>query len=163
VVVSNGAYSQTNPVIQYGNWSVTFTGAPKPGDTFYVNPTRAPNAPASTFNGQQSEASSLSDNQNIALMAAVATNQSYFGNNLTLQQSYTSVVNDIGAKLSQAQTAQTTQQAVLTQAQSARDEVSGVNLDTELANLLKYQQAYQASSKIVSTAMQLFDYLIQEL
>jgi len=76
---------------------------------------------------------------------------------------YTAAVNDIGAKLSQAQTAQTTQKAVLTQAQSARDSVSGVNLDNELANMIKYQQAYQASSKIVSTAMQLFDYLIQAI
>jgi len=163
IVVTNGKYDQSNPVIQYGNWKVTLTGAPRPNDTFYVNPTKAPNQPSSDANGQQNAASALSDNSNIVQLSAIASNQEYFGNNLTLQQSYTAAVNDIGAKLAQAQTAQTTQQSVLTQAQTARDQVSGVNLDSELANMIKYQQAYQASSKIVSTAMQLFDYLITNI
>lgn len=163
VVVSNGTFNPSNPTISYGNWSTTFTGTPQPNDTYYVNPTQGPNASVSYTNGEQNAATSLSDNSNIAQMAAVASNTTYFGNNQTLEQAYTATVNDIGAKLSQAQTAQTTQQAVLTQAQSARDQVSGVNMDTELANMIKYQQAYQASSKIVSTAMTLFDYLIQNI
>jgi flagellar hook-associated protein 1 FlgK len=39
--------------------------------------------------------------------------------------------------------------------------VSGVNLDEEAAHLLQYQQAYQASAKIVSTAQSIFDTLLQ--
>ena len=148
-VVSGATFDPTNPTISYGDWTATLSGTPKPGDSFSLSPTDSTNA--------------SNDNSNVQQFSLVASNQNYFGNNMTLSQAYTATVNDIGAKLSQAQTAQTTQKAVLTQAQSARDSVSGVNLDNELANMLKYQQAYQASSKIVSTAMQLFDYLIQAL
>ena len=43
---------------------------------------------------------------------------------------------------------------------AARDAVSGVNLDEEAANMLKYQQAYQAAAQIIAAANQMFDTLI---
>jgi flagellar hook-associated protein 1 FlgK len=46
------------------------------------------------------------------------------------------------------------------QAQAARDSVSGVNLDEEASNLLRYQQAYQASGKVMQVASELFDVLL---
>jgi flagellar hook-associated protein 1 FlgK len=49
---------------------------------------------------------------------------------------------------------------VLTNADSAQQGVSGVNLDEEAANLLKYQQAYQAASKVIATAGTLFDQIL---
>ena len=52
------------------------------------------------------------------------------------------------------------QEAILTQARGARDAVSGVNLDEEAANLLKYQQAYQAAGKVIATANALFDEIL---
>jgi flagellar hook-associated protein 1 FlgK len=49
---------------------------------------------------------------------------------------------------------------VLQQAQTARDSVSGVNLDEEAANLIKYQQAYQAAAQVMTTVAKLFDTLL---
>jgi flagellar hook-associated protein 1 len=49
---------------------------------------------------------------------------------------------------------------LLSQAQSARDSLSGVNLDEEAANMLKFQQAYQASSKILQIGNTLFDTIL---
>ena len=47
------------------------------------------------------------------------------------------------------------------QAVRAKDEKSGVNLDEEAANLIRYQQAYQASARLMQTANQLFDALLR--
>jgi flagellar hook-associated protein FlgK len=47
------------------------------------------------------------------------------------------------------------------QAVSARDQVSGVSLDAEAADLIRFQQAYQASAKILQVASQLFDSILQ--
>jgi hypothetical protein len=46
------------------------------------------------------------------------------------------------------------------QAEENRDKVSGVNLDEEAANLIRFQQAYQASAKVMQVASQLFDAMI---
>jgi flagellar hook-associated protein 1 FlgK len=44
---------------------------------------------------------------------------------------------------------------------TARDQVSGVSLDQEAADLVRYQQAYQAAAKILQVASQLFDSVLQ--
>ena len=53
--------------------------------------------------------------------------------------------------------------AILTQAKASRDSLSGVQLDEEAANLVKYQQYYTASSQIIKAAQQMFDTLIGSL
>jgi flagellar hook-associated protein 1 FlgK len=50
---------------------------------------------------------------------------------------------------------------VYNQAESARDKVSGVNLDEEAADLIRFQQAYQAAAKILQVSSQLFDSVLQ--
>jgi flagellar hook-associated protein FlgK len=63
-----------------------------------------------------------------------------------------------------AQQAKITQQALTVvneQAQSARDKVSGVNLDDEAADLIRFQQAYQAAAKALQISGQLFDSIVQ--
>ena len=50
---------------------------------------------------------------------------------------------------------------VFDQAESARDSISGVNLDEEAADLIRYQQAYQAAAKILQISSQLFDSVLQ--
>jgi flagellar hook-associated protein FlgK len=50
---------------------------------------------------------------------------------------------------------------VYDQAVQAKDQRSGVNLDEEAANLIRYQQAYQASARLMQTANQMFDALLR--
>jgi len=52
------------------------------------------------------------------------------------------------------------QGALLSQTEALQQSESGVNLDEEAANLLRYQQAYQAASKVIQTASQMFDALL---
>ncbi|MFN4063344.1 MAG: flagellar basal body rod C-terminal domain-containing protein, partial [Parazoarcus communis] len=56
-----------------------------------------------------------------------------------------------------AQVNEATQKALLSQASDARDSLSGVNLDEEAANLVRYQQAYQAAGRVMSIAQRMFD------
>ena len=66
----------------------------------------------------------------------------------------------VGSKASNANLTADTAQALFTQAYNRNQATSGVNLDEEAANLLKYQQAYQAASQIISTANTLFDTIL---
>jgi flagellar hook-associated protein 1 FlgK len=66
----------------------------------------------------------------------------------------------VGLKANQASTNLTSQQALLSSATSQQQSVSGVNLDEEAMNLMKYQQAYQASAKVMQTANSLFSSLL---
>ena len=79
---------------------------------------------------------------------------------MTLGASWTSVVSQVGLKANQASTNLTSQQALLSSATSQQQSVSGVNLDEEAMNLMKYQQAYQASAKVMQTANSLFSSLL---
>jgi flagellar hook-associated protein 1 FlgK len=66
----------------------------------------------------------------------------------------------VGSKASNANLTANTAQALFTQAYNRNQSTSGVNLDEEAANLLKFQQAYQAASQIISTANTIFDTIL---
>ena len=68
---------------------------------------------------------------------------------------------DVATRGQTAQTNATAQSDRLTEAQSRKSQVSGVNLDAELSNMVTYQQAYSAGAHIMSVAQSLFDALLQ--
>jgi flagellar hook-associated protein 1 FlgK len=83
------------------------------------------------------------------------------GGGKTLAAAYIDNVNDLGNIARQATIAQSALQVVFDQAESSRDSISGVNLDEEAADLIRYQQAYQAAAKILQISSQLFDSVLQ--
>ena len=80
---------------------------------------------------------------------------------MTLSDNYIGQVNSVGNVSQQATITKQALTVVNDQAIAARDAVSGVNLDTEAASLIKYQQAYQAAAKAMQIAGQLFDTIVQ--
>ena len=82
---------------------------------------------------------------------------------ISLTDAYGKLVSGVGAKAAQAKTDSDATTAILTQAKGARDSLSGVDLDEESANLVKYQQYYTASSQIIKAAQQIFSTLINSL
>ncbi len=74
--------------------------------------------------------------------------------------SWFKVVADVGTGTKQAELNMLAQNRVLDQAISTREAVSGVNLDDEAANLIRFQQAYQAAAQLISVANSLFDTLL---
>ncbi len=78
----------------------------------------------------------------------------------TFSQSLAIATADIGSKASSAELIANTAEALFTQAYNRNQSTSGVNLDEEAANMIKFQQAYQASSRIISVANTIFDTLL---
>jgi flagellar hook-associated protein 1 FlgK len=69
-------------------------------------------------------------------------------------------VSDVGIQVSEWTYTQKADSAVLSNLEGQRNEISGVNLDEEAANLLKYQQLYSASTKVLQTGNQMFNSLL---
>ncbi len=69
----------------------------------------------------------------------------------TADQAYKAFVSGIGSDVQSAQNAQQTSQSLLSAIGNQRQSISGVSLDEEMTNLIQYQQAYQASARVMST------------
>jgi flagellar hook-associated protein 1 FlgK len=88
------------------------------------------------------------------------SSKSLNGGTETLTSSYAGYINTIGNTTNQLKATSSAQTALLTQATSAQQSVQGVNLNEEAANLIQYQQLYQANSKVIQTAATLFQSLL---
>jgi flagellar hook-associated protein 1 FlgK len=101
----------------------------------------------------------VSDNSNALLLSGLQTQTTIAGNN-TYQGAYGQLVAEVGVSTHQAEVTRDAQDVLLRQAIAKREEISGVNLDEEAADLLRYQQAYQAAAQVISTVDNLFQELI---
>lgn len=130
--------------ISYNGWTVQISGTPAAGDVFTISANSA----------------GVSDNRNALLLAGLQTGKTLAGGSASYQSAYAQIVSDVGNKTREIQVTATAQESVLKQAEDAQQSLSGVNLDEEAANLLRYQQAYQASGKMIEIASKLFDTLL---
>ncbi|MBE9610763.1 flagellar hook-associated protein FlgK [Chitinilyticum piscinae] len=131
--------------LRYNGWSMKLDGQPAAGDIVNVSA----NPPTAT-----------ADNRNALALAGLQTTKILSGNTATYQEAYGQMVSTIGTQTNEAEIMAKAQGTVLNEAVKARDSVSGVNLDEEAANLLRYQQAYQASSKVIQIAQQAFQEIL---
>jgi flagellar hook-associated protein 1 FlgK len=130
--------------INYGGASFTITGTPVNGDTF----TLAQNTNAPT------------DNRNALLLAGLQTQNTMQGGTSNYVGVYGQLVSQVGNQTNNLNVTSTAQTTLLNNTIAAQQSVSGVNLDEEAANLLRYQQAYQAAGKAMQVASTLFDTLL---
>ena len=128
----------------YGNASFTFSGVPQDGDTFTI----------------ANNTSGSGDNRNALLLASLQTDGSLLNSTANYQDVFTGTIGGVGIQVRQAEAAFSTQEALRDQAEQSLNAIAGVNLDEEAANLLRFQQAYQASAQVISTANELFQSLI---
>ncbi|MGV2293589.1 flagellar hook-associated protein FlgK [Trinickia sp. YCB016] len=137
------AYTSGNK-ISINGVAFTISGTPANGDTFTI----APNT------------GGTNDGSNALAMSNLVSNSVLSNGTATLTGAYANYVNNIGNAASTLQSASKTQSALVTQITSAQQSVSGVNLDEEAANLMQYQQLYQANSKVIQTANSMFSTLL---
>lgn len=128
----------------YTGYTVSISGTPAAGDVFTVG-----------YN-----TSGTSDNRNALKLNALQTTKTV-GAAQTLEDSYGSLIEDVGARTSQARIGQESGQSVLDASTRRRDNVSAVNLDEEAAKLIQFEQAYNATAQLVGVARTLFDTLLQ--
>jgi flagellar hook-associated protein 1 FlgK len=98
-------------------------------------------------------------NGNIVALANLANQNLLSGQ--TFGNYYSALVTSVGSRSQEAQAAAQAAQAVLRQTQNAQQSLSGVNLDQQAADLVGYQQAYQAAAKVIATAQTLFQSLLE--
>ncbi len=123
--------------------NATISGVPADGDSFIVRP-----------------GSNVGDNSNALALASLQTKNTLIGGSTSYQGAYSQLVSLIGNKTHELDVTRTAEANQLTAQQQAQQSESGVNLDEEAANIMRYQQAYQAAAKVMQTASKLFDTLL---
>ena len=149
---STGAPIPPAPATQYtAAFSMTIAGSPSNG---------------AGINVSLSQPGSL-DNRNGTALAGLQTAQTVdtgsASKGISLNDAYGKLVEGVGSKAAQGKLDSAATSAILANAKGARDSLSGVDLDEETGNLVKYQQYYTASSQIIKAAQQIFSTLINSI
>ncbi|MWK54482.1 flagellar hook-associated protein FlgK [Pseudomonas otitidis] len=127
-------------------YEFTLSGIPQSGDSFTL-----------AFNTK-----GTADNRNGLALVGLQTKQTVNigATSATYNDSYSALVEKVGALTSQVRVNAAASEAVQTQAQDSRDSLSGVSLDEEAASLIRFQQYYNANAQVIQVARALFDTLI---
>jgi len=134
----------TGSTIEHNGWTVSFDGVIQANDKFSV----------------RGNAYQAGDNRNLLNIIDLQSNKDIFSGRGDFTEVYTDIIGNLGNSVVQSAVSRDAQQIIVDQAQSKRDETSAVSLDEEAANLLRFQQAYQASAQVISTANKLFDTIL---
>ncbi|WIO73456.1 flagellar hook-associated protein FlgK [Porticoccaceae bacterium LTM1] len=129
----------------YGDATFSVSGVPAAGDRIVI----------SNNNG------GIGDNSNALKLAGLQTTKFMDGGSASVGDMYGRTVAKVGVRTNQAKVNLTTEEGLLNNAVEAQRGISGVNLDEEAANLMRYQQAYQAVAQIISAADNIFQSLLQ--
>ncbi|MDY6887754.1 MAG: flagellar hook-associated protein FlgK [Pseudomonadota bacterium] len=139
----------------YSNYGFDFDieGTPATGDTFTLE-----------FNeggfDDNRNGLKLADLQNGELVRKNVVTTATADNHETFNQAYSGLVSDIGVVTGQAITSASAFDALAEQSEAWYESLSGVNLDEEAANLLRFQQSYSASAQVLAAAQEIFDTLL---
>jgi flagellar hook-associated protein 1 len=143
----NGGPAQTFTAgsnIDVNGWRVAIGGSPATGDTFTI----------------RNNAGATGDNRNAFALADAMKAGVIDGGTTSVSSAVERMTANLGLATRSAQLNRDAETVINESDKATRDSISGVNLDEEAANMLRYQQAYAASAQIISVANSLFDTLI---
>lgn len=158
--------------IKLNGWELSLKGVPTAGDVVMVQandasigtpmraagswPTTYTATPATTVGGPITTTAGNAD-----AIAALRDKTVYDGS--PLSDGYAGLMSQIGTRVQSAQFNASVSGNISTSLDNSVSSVSGVNLDEEAAKLLQYQQAYQASAKMIQVAQSLFDSVLSAM
>lgn len=128
-------------------YDVVFNGVPATGDRVVI----------------QYNNGGVGDNRNALLLAGLRTAKTIGNGNVSYQNSYGQLVSGVGTRTRDAQIGREASQSILRQIEAQRESIAGVNLDEEAADLIRFQQAYQASARVIQVSSELFDSILRSL
>jgi flagellar hook-associated protein 1 FlgK len=131
--------------LQFAGIEIDFTGMPMVGDSF-------------TFQFNETGAG---DNRNLLEMTELQNKKLMNDSKATFQDIYSSMIAEVGSKTANADIAAQSSAVLKQQAFERVQNVAGVNMDEEAANLLQYQQHYSAAARVITVANELFDTILQ--
>ena len=147
---NSGAVLSTNHSFTSGSdiningWRISITGSPQVGDRFNVE---------ANLNG-------TADNRNMLSLSGLQSKNSLLNGTASFQETYSTLVADVGSRTRYAEINRDAQASLHSTLQARRESNAGVNLDEEAANLIRFQQAYEASARVISTANTIFQTLL---
>ena len=140
------AYTSGSDIVVTGT-RVQIAGAPAAGDRFVI----------------ESNAGGVGDNRNALSLIEGLRGGVFGGGNVSLQAAVGQFVTDVGAQTVDNQNRRDAQKLLIDQTRQRLDSVRGVNLDEEAANLLRFQQLYQAAAQTMAVADTLFNSLLMAI
>ncbi len=145
---ATGTYVSGQP-IKIDGWEITLTGTPHAGDSVTVANAKSPNL-GDAWTRDAGNASAFLELRDAKV----------FDGSTSLSDGFSSLIAQVGTRTQSAKLAADLSGTIARNLEADRTSVSGVNLDEEAAKLLQYQQAYQASAKMLQIAQSIFDSLI---
>ena len=134
----------TDATFSVNGWQARISGSPRQGDTFTI----------------QENTSAAMDNRNGLALAGLQQQSIMDGSKTNYEQAYNALATEVGTVTSQVRINRDAEQALLNSAIASRESLSGVNLDEEAANLIRFQQAYQAMTRVVQTSQTIFQSIL---
>ncbi|MEE9542193.1 MAG: flagellar basal body rod C-terminal domain-containing protein, partial [Thermodesulfobacteriota bacterium] len=170
-LVSSGNAYVSGANIDFEGVRLIITDSPNPpdaGDTFRIDTTENVSrdfgfslSDANKFAAASSLATLPGDNINVlAIISAIEANHAELGG-VTFSSYYLSIVSDIASDTSFARTNSDAQGVVLSELENFRESISGVSMDEEGINLIKFQHAYEAAAKVITTVDSMFDTILR--
>ena len=130
--------------MRFDGISVKLSGSPANGDSFTI----------------EKNSGGVSDGRNALLLADLQNKKTIGDNASSFNDAYAQLVSTVGNKTRQIDISNTAQTSLTAQIRTAQQSVSGVNQDEETANLLIFQQMYQANAKVIQTASTMFEAIL---
>lgn len=143
ILPAGRTYTQGMLLAENG-WQVQLNGTPQPGDVLTV----------------QQNTGAATDNRNALALANIRSQGILDGGTSSLEQSYSALTAEVGTITQQINISKDVEESLLNSSMAERESVSGVNLDEEAGDLIRFQQAYQALSRVVQTAQSIFQSLL---
>jgi flagellar hook-associated protein 1 FlgK len=143
-VFLSSATDTTPAGASYVGYQIQLSGSPAAGDEFTIS-----------FNQNGS-----GDNRNAVLLGQIRTDEILDSGSTNFENSYGNLIEELGTRTAQLRVSRDASKSLLAQSQSNRDALSGVSLDEEAANLIKFEQTYNAAAQMINIARQLFNTLI---
>ena len=136
-----------NMLIDANGWQVSLNGTPQAGDVFSV----------------ESNVGGSGDNRNALSLANLQNVGVFDGGVATYQEDYGTLVGFVGTQTLAANLERDAQKSLMMQAIDRQSAKASVNLDEEAADLVRYQQAYEATARLISTAQTIFETLLNSV
>ncbi|WP_445011150.1 flagellar hook-associated protein FlgK [Vreelandella stevensii] len=169
-------WDAANSTLTFGGVSISFSNVPANGDRFEVQPVRrAANGMEVNINdldkiaaGQPVNpdddpadwvAAGAGDNRN-ALALQNLQSMNIVGGSASVSGAYGALVSDVGNRTNITQVNLDARQGLTDQLRAVQQSESGVNLDEEAANLIRFQQFYQANARVIDTAGTIMDTIL---
>lgn len=128
----------------FGDYEFSITGDPETGDTFFIEPNTG----------------GTGDNRNMLALAGLQDAKTMLNGTTNYQGAYSQMVNRVGAKTRELEVTSQSASNLLNEIYSEQQSQSGVELDEEAINLMRYQQNYNAASKVIQTANDMFSAIL---